>query len=98
MTLEPRMIQPMSDSTTTAKGAHRFHPAVASWFAANLGAPTPCQEQAWEAVAAGRHSLIAAPTSRSPSNAWTRWPGENYGGKLHKNSLTSIIYRAITFT
>ena len=40
----------------------RFHPAVASWFAANLGTPTACQEQAWEAVAAGRHTLIAAPT------------------------------------
>ena len=40
----------------------RFHPAVASWFAANLGAPTACQEQAWEAVSAGRHTLIAAPT------------------------------------
>ena len=41
---------------------YRFHPAVASWFAANLGAPTACQVQAWEAVAAGRHTLIAAPT------------------------------------
>ena len=40
----------------------RFHPAVASWFTANLGAPTACQEQAWEAVSAGRHTLIAAPT------------------------------------
>ena len=40
----------------------RFHPAVTSWFAANLGAPTACQEQAWEAVSAGRHTLIAAPT------------------------------------
>ena len=40
----------------------RFHPAVATWFAANLGAPTACQEQAWEAVSAGRHTLIAAPT------------------------------------
>ena len=40
----------------------RFHPAVSSWFAANLGEPTACQEQAWEAVAAGRHTLIAAPT------------------------------------
>ena len=40
----------------------RFHPAVASWFAANLGTPTACQERAWEAVAAGRHTLIAAPT------------------------------------
>ena len=52
----------MSDSTATTKGAHRFHPAIASWFAANLGAPTECQEQAWDAVAAGRHTLIAAPT------------------------------------
>ena len=40
----------------------RFHPAVASWFAAHLGEPTACQAQAWEAVAAGRHTLIAAPT------------------------------------
>ena len=40
----------------------RFHPAVAAWFAANPGAPTACQEQAWEAVAAGRHTLVAAPT------------------------------------
>ena len=40
----------------------RFHPAVASWFAANLGAPTACQEQAWAAVSEGHHTLIAAPT------------------------------------
>ena len=40
----------------------RFHPAVSSWFAGNLGAPTACQAQAWEAISAGRHTLIAAPT------------------------------------
>ena len=40
----------------------RFHPAVASWFAENLGEPTSCQAQAWEAIPAGRHTLIAAPT------------------------------------
>ena len=40
----------------------RFHPAVSSWFTASLGAPTECQVQAWEAVAAGRHALVAAPT------------------------------------
>ena len=45
-----------------AAGLDRFHPAVASWFETALGAPTPCQTQAWEAVAAGRHTLIAAPT------------------------------------
>ena len=40
----------------------RFHPAIASWFAADIGVPTVCQAQAWEAVSAGRHTLIAAPT------------------------------------
>jgi len=40
----------------------RFHPAVASWFGGSLGAPTPCQERAWAAISAGRHTLIAAPT------------------------------------
>ena len=40
----------------------RFHSAVGSWFAGNLGAPTPCQARAWEAISAGRHTLIAAPT------------------------------------
>ena len=41
---------------------NRFHHAVASWFAANLGPPTACQERAWEALATERHALIAAPT------------------------------------
>ena len=46
----------------TLDALDRFHPAVASWFAANLGAPTACQAQAWEAVSAGHHTLVAAPT------------------------------------
>ena len=41
---------------------HRFHPAVAQWFAATFAAPTPTQTEAWAAIAAGRHTLIAAPT------------------------------------
>ena len=39
-----------------------FHPAVAAWFDAAFGAPTPAQAQAWPAIRAGRHVLIAAPT------------------------------------
>lgn len=39
-----------------------FHPAVAAWFDANFPAPTPPQRQAWPAIQAGRHVLIAAPT------------------------------------
>ena len=39
-----------------------FHPAVAGWFAESFGAPTPAQAEAWPAIKAGRHTLIAAPT------------------------------------
>ncbi|MBN8727387.1 MAG: DEAD/DEAH box helicase [Xanthomonadales bacterium] len=39
-----------------------FHPAVSTWFRRVFPAPTPAQEQAWPAIAAGRHTLIAAPT------------------------------------
>ncbi len=39
-----------------------FHPAVAAWFTARFGAPTPAQAQAWPAIQVGRNTLIAAPT------------------------------------
>lgn len=39
-----------------------FHPAVAGWFVDHFGAPTPAQAQAWPAIRAGRHTLVAAPT------------------------------------
>lgn len=41
---------------------HDFHPAVANWFRATFPAPTDAQSAAWPAIAAGRHTLIAAPT------------------------------------
>ncbi len=39
-----------------------FHPSVARWFAERLGEPTGAQRQGWEAIRAGRHTLISAPT------------------------------------
>src|ERR671919_1051846 len=39
-----------------------FHPVVARWFAERLGRPTAAQRQGWEAIRAGRHTLISAPT------------------------------------
>ncbi len=35
---------------------------VARWFAERLGTPTVAQRQGWEAIRAGRHTLISAPT------------------------------------
>ena len=40
-----------------------FHPAVAAWFEHRFPAgPTPPQVEAWPSIAAGRHTLVAAPT------------------------------------
>jgi ATP-dependent Lhr-like helicase len=39
-----------------------FHPVVRDWFTAEIGEPTSAQRQAWDAIAAGRHTLVAAPT------------------------------------
>src|SRR3990170_3891282 len=39
-----------------------FHPAVARWFSQTFAAPTSAQAEAWPAIQAGRHVLIAAPT------------------------------------
>ncbi len=39
-----------------------FHPAVRAWFASAFAAPTPAQIEAWPAIKAGRHALVAAPT------------------------------------
>jgi ATP-dependent Lhr-like helicase len=39
-----------------------FHQAVETWFHKTFPAPTEAQAQAWPAIQAGRHVLVAAPT------------------------------------
>jgi ATP-dependent Lhr-like helicase len=39
-----------------------FHPAVRAWFEGAFPGPTAAQVQAWPAIAAGRNTLVAAPT------------------------------------
>ena len=39
-----------------------FHPIVRQWFTTEIGEPTAAQLRGWDAIAAGRHTLIAAPT------------------------------------
>ena len=47
-------------STTAALGG--FHPLVREWFLGQFAAPTGAQAEGWDAIAKGRHTLIAAPT------------------------------------
>ena len=39
-----------------------FHPAVAAWFRSAFPAPTAAQVEAWPAIQAKQHALVAAPT------------------------------------
>lgn len=40
----------------------RFHPVIRQWFTNEVGEPTSAQLRAWESIATGRHTLVAAPT------------------------------------
>jgi ATP-dependent Lhr-like helicase len=40
----------------------RFSAPTRAWFEASFASPTPAQEGAWDAIAAGRHALVVAPT------------------------------------
>ena len=48
--------------SSPASTASLFHPAIAAWFDRSFAAPTAAQAEAWSAIQAGRHTLIAAPT------------------------------------
>ena len=39
-----------------------FHPLIETWFRDRFGEPTEPQRLGWPEIAAGRHTLIAAPT------------------------------------
>jgi len=39
-----------------------FNEITVRWFIGSLGKPTPVQEEAWPAIAGGKHTLVAAPT------------------------------------
>lgn len=39
-----------------------FHPIVREWFTRTYGRPSPPQELGWPSIAAGKHTLILAPT------------------------------------
>src|SRR3954469_20087617 len=39
-----------------------FHPLVREWFAGRFSAPSDTQVQSWPSIAAGEHTLLAAPT------------------------------------
>ncbi|WP_091226941.1 ATP-dependent helicase [Microbacterium sp. 3J1] len=65
----------MSDAPTGS--AHRvldrFTPATRDWFTGAFSAPTPAQAGAWEAISAGRHALVVAPTGSGKTLSAFLW-------------------------
>ena len=51
-----------SHAASTIAALDGFHPLVREWFASQFEAPTGAQGEGWQAIAEGRHTLIAAPT------------------------------------
>lgn len=51
----------------------RFTPATQEWFRGAFAAPTPAQEGAWAAIAAGRHALVVAPTGSGKTLSAFLW-------------------------
>ncbi len=50
-----------------------FSPRVREWFEQAFAAPTPAQEQAWPAIAAGKNVLLSAPTGSGKTLAAFLW-------------------------
>lgn len=51
----------------------RFSPPVAGWFREVFARPTPVQQQAWQAVSAGKNALVVAPTGSGKTLAAFFW-------------------------
>ena len=54
--------RPVATRGTDAESLRLFSPAVAGWFGATFGQPTPPQAQGWPVIARGDNALIISPT------------------------------------
>ena len=52
---------------------HRFSEATQAWFSAAFAEPTAAQVGAWEAIAAGKHALVVAPTGSGKTLSAFLW-------------------------
>ncbi|GAB3252594.1 Lhr family helicase [Kineosporia babensis] len=57
----------------TEQVLERFSPATRAWFTGAFAAPTAAQAGAWNAVSAGRHALVVAPTGSGKTLSAFLW-------------------------
>lgn len=64
----------MDASTGSAHGVlDRFTPATQDWFRGAFAAPTDAQAGAWDAISAGKHALVVAPTGSGKTLSAFLW-------------------------
>lgn len=51
----------------------RFSEPTRTWFGAAFAEPTPAQAGAWDAIGAGRHALVVAPTGSGKTLSAFLW-------------------------
>ena len=59
--------------STAPEPLARFSEPTRAWFAAAFAEPTPAQTGAWEAIGAGRHALVVAPTGSGKTLSAFLW-------------------------
>lgn len=82
----------MSDPTQ-ADILSLFQPHVGQWFADVYAAPTPVQASAWQAIAAGEHSLVVAPTGSGKTLAAFLWA---LNSLMHRPGQTQLTVGKIS--
>ena len=55
---------------------HQFSEPTRAWFGAAFAEPTAAQTGAWEAIAAGRHALVVAPTGSGKTLSAFLWSSD----------------------
>lgn len=71
-----------------------FHPVIRSWFASEIGEPTPIQTAAWPRIGAGEHVLVTAPTGSGKTLAAFLWALD----RLFTGAWTAGATRALYVT
>jgi len=61
------------NETATIDPLERFSAPTREWFAAAFAEPTPAQVGAWQAIGAGRHALVVAPTGSGKTLSAFLW-------------------------
>lgn len=60
-------------TTSPSSALEQFSAPTRAWFEAAFAAPTPAQAGAWEAIGAGKHALVVAPTGSGKTLSAFLW-------------------------